>query len=64
MFAFVAPYPKRRAPMTRIGVIGSSRTPTGSRLATKTILAKSVIWLAGKSQKCQPPNIKIPNIKK
>ena len=50
--------------MTQIGVIGSSRTLTGSRLATKPILAKSVIWLAGNSQKCHPPNIKKPNIQK
>ena len=48
--------------MMQIGVIGSSRTLTGSRLATKPILAKSVIWLAGKSQKCHPPNIKDPNL--
>ena len=50
--------------MTQIGVIGSSRTLTGSRLATKPILAKSVIWLAGKSQKRRPPNIKKTNLKK
>ena len=48
--------------MTQIGVIGSSRTLTGSRLATKTILVKSVISQAGKSRKCHPPNIKNPNI--
>ena len=52
-----------RRTMTQIGVIGSSRTLTGSRLATKPILAKSVIWLAGKSQKCQPPKMENPNIK-
>ena len=50
--------------ITQIGVIGSSRTLTGSRLATKPILAKSVIWLAGKSQNCRPPNKKNPNIQK
>ena len=43
----------------QIGVIGSSKTLTGSRLATTTILVNSVIWLAGKSQKCHPPDIQV-----
>ena len=48
--------------MPQIGVIGSSRTLTGSRLVTKPIIAKSVISEAGNSRACRPPNIKKPNI--
>ena len=50
--------------MTQIGVIGSSRIPTGSQLVTKTILAakcrfaKFVISQAGNSETCRPPNVK------
>ena len=55
--------------MTQIGVIGSSRTLTGSQLVTKTILAakcrfaKFVISQAGNSETCRPPNIKTRNVK-
>lgn len=55
--------------MMQIGVIGSSRTLTGSRLVTKTILAakcrfaKFVISQAGNSETCRPPNLKTRNIK-
>ena len=54
--------------MTQIGVIGSSRTLTGSRLVTKPILAKKcrlakfVISQAGNSETCQPPNKKTLNL--
>ena len=55
--------------MTQIGVIGSSRTLTGSQLVTKTILAakcrfaKFVISQAGNSETCRPPNLKTWNLK-
>ena len=55
--------------MTQIGVIGSSRTLTGSQLVTRASLAakcrfaKFVISHAGNSETCRPPNIKTRNIK-
>ena len=50
--------------MMQIGVIGLSRTLTGSRLVTKPIIAKSVISQAGNSRACRPPNKKIHGCKK
>ena len=58
-----APLPKRRAPKNDADWCNRfTQNYHGEPIDDKPILAKSVIWLAGKSQKCHPPNIKNPNI--